>query len=115
MLRKTRQTRPLESMRRSLIHSEWLENGTFIRSQIQSVTNAKLIPKFRPSCMVTVHTRVSCRPLKVREMMAAMALLLTLATSLGVAEAGLFDSPLFSSGMILQRGASAASTLSRGA
>ena len=26
------------------IHSKWLENGTFIRSQIQSVTNAKLIP-----------------------------------------------------------------------
>ena len=49
-----------------------------------------------------------------REMMAAMALLLTLAAFLGVAEAGLFDSPLFSSGMILQRGASAASTLSRG-
>ena len=47
-------------------------------------------------------------------MMAAMALLLTLAAFLGVAEAGLFDSPLFSSGMILQRGASAASTLSRG-
>ena len=34
MLRKTRQTRPLQSMRRSLIHSKWLENGTFIRSQL---------------------------------------------------------------------------------
>ena len=26
------------------IHSKWPENGTFIRSQTQSVTNAKLIP-----------------------------------------------------------------------
>ena len=34
MLRTTRQTRPLESMRRSLIHSKWLENGTSIRSKL---------------------------------------------------------------------------------
>ena len=51
MLRKTRQTRPSESIHRSLIHSKRLENGTFSwlscqfrSSQIQSVTNAKLVP-----------------------------------------------------------------------
>ena len=32
------------------IHSKWLENGTFIRSQIQSVTNAKLIPTVVGAC-----------------------------------------------------------------